>query len=187
MKDKNIRELIQELAGDLAAEYYGKPCEVLEIDEMARTCDVKPYDGTAIIYGVRLQAIEGSEKGVAIVPKKGSGVLVVFISKSRAFVALGEQLDKLIIDCDEVTFNGGDLGGWFKAPDMNVELNKLKARQTAHELALIAFAAAQNTAALSVPLFAPLAVAPAALNASMTALPPNGVFNASLIDDKITH
>lgn len=186
MNDKNIKELIQELAGDPAAEYYGKPCEVLEVDETARTCDVQPYDGTAIIYGVRLQAIEGSEKGLVIVPKIGSGVLVVFISKSRAFVALGEQLDRVLIDCDEVTFNGGELGGWFKAPATNDELNKLKNRITALENALTTFATTQATAAAPTPL-TPLAAGFTALNASMTALPPQGTFDDELIDDKIQH
>ena len=123
--EKNIKELIQELANDPAAEFYATACEVLEVDEQARTCDVKPFDGTAEIYGVRLQAIEGSEKGLVIVPTVGSGVLVCFISKSRAFVALGEQLDKILIDCDEVTFNGGDMGGIYDAPKTNIELNKL--------------------------------------------------------------
>jgi hypothetical protein len=187
MSDKTIKELIQELAGDPAAEYYGKPSEVIEVNESSRTCDVKPYDGTAIIYGVRLQAIEGSKKGVIFVPKIGSGVLVVFITKSRAFVALCEQLDKVVVDCDEVVFNGGDFGGLYKAPKTNIELTKLTTRILALEASVLAFASAQAGVSGGVPLFAPLIPAYTALSSAIAALPPQGAFNDSLIDDKIKH
>lgn len=185
-QDKNIKELIQELAGDPAAEYYSKPCEVVEVDEVARTCDVQPYDGTAIIYGVRLQAIEGSKEGLVIVPKKGSGVLVVFISKYRAFVALNEQLEKILVDVDEFTINGGNFGGLYKAPQANTELNKLKTRLTAIENALKSFATTQTSAATPTPL-TPLVAGFTALNSVMTTLPPQGVFDDELIDNQIKH
>lgn len=185
--EKNIKELIQELAGDPAAELYAKPCKVISVDEDARTCEVEPFDGSAVIYDVRLQAVEGSDKGVVIVPTVGSGVLVVFISKSRAFVALGEQLDRILVDCDEVTFNGGEFGGWFKAPDTNIELNKLTARITALEAVIAAYASAQAGVAGGVPVFAPLIPALTALGSGVAGLPPQGTFNDALIDDKITH
>lgn len=186
-QSKSIRELIQELANDPAAELYSKPCEVIEVDESARTCDVRPYDGTADIYNVRLQASVASETGVVLIPKAGSAVLVTFISKTRAHVALTEQLEKILVDCEEITFNGGEFGGWFKAPDVNAELNKLTTRMQALETALTTFASAQNSAAVGVPVLAPLAAAPAALNAALSVLPPQGTFNDALIDDKITH
>jgi hypothetical protein len=186
-QSKSIRELIQELANDPAAELYSKPCEVIEVDESARTCDVRPYDGTADIYNVRLQASVGSETGVVLIPKTGSAVLVTFISKTRAHVALTEQLEKILIDCEEITFNGGEFGGWFKAPDVNVELNKLTTRMQALETAILTYASAQAGVAGGVPVFAPLVGALSALNASVGALPPQGTFNDALIDDKITH
>jgi hypothetical protein len=187
MKDKNLKELIQELTNDPAAEHYGKPCEVVDVDETARTCDVMPYDGTAMIYGVRLQAIESSAKGVVLIPKKGAGVLIVFISKSRAFVAICEEVDKVLIDCEEVVFNGGANGGTYNALKANIELNKLKARMTALEASIATFGTAQNSAALAVAILVPLAAAPATLAASVGALPPTGTFGAALIDDKIKH
>jgi hypothetical protein len=186
MKDKSVKELIQSLAGDPAAEYYAKPCEVLTVDESARTCDVRPYDGSADIYGVRLQAVEGSDKGVVQIPKSSSAVLVVFISKSRAFVSLCEEVDKVLIDCEEVVYNGGENGGWLIAPDVLDQVNKMKDRMTQLELALTTFASSQASAAASAPL-TPLAAAPAALGVSLAALPPSGLFNDLLIDDKITH
>jgi len=193
MKDKNTKELLQELAGDPAAEYYAKSCKVLEVDEATRTCDVEPYDGTAAVYNVRLQATESGEKGLVLIPVVGSGVLVVFISKSRAFVALSEEVDKIVLVCkdmgvdsDLITYNGGEFGGWFKAPKVNDELNKMKDRMAQLEIALTTFASSQASAAATSPL-TPLAAAPAALGVSIAALPPNGTFNGQLIDDKIKH
>lgn len=183
---KSIRELIAELADDPAAELYSKFCEVVSVDESARTCEVKPYDGTAVIFDVRLQAVVGSEEGVVVVPKAGSGVVVSFISKTRAYVALCEQLERIIVDCEEITYNGGAFGGWYKAPDVNAELNKMKTRITQLETILTTFATTQNTAAAPTPL-TPLAAGFATLNTGLQALPPQGTFDDELIDEKITH
>lgn len=183
--DKNIEELIREIANDPAAEYYAKPCEVLTVDESARTCNVRPYDDTANVYGVRLQALKGSEKGLFLVPTVGSAVLVVFLSKSRAFVALGEQLDKIVIDTELTIWNGGEFGGIFKAPDTLVQLNKLKDRITQLENDLKTFANTQQAAAVGDAI--PLGPGFATLATKINALPPKGEFNNDLIDDKIKH
>jgi hypothetical protein len=66
-------------------EVYAKVCEVIEVNQSEKTIDVKPIDGTAEIFDVRLQA-ESETGGLVLFPKKGSAVLVVFINKNCAAV-----------------------------------------------------------------------------------------------------
>lgn len=77
------------------------------INEPDRTCNVTPIDDTAIIYGVRLQSVIGSTKGLVQIPKNNSKVVVTFINKNAGIVTLCEEVEKILIDTDLVQFNGG--------------------------------------------------------------------------------
>ena len=182
----NIKDLIQNLANE-GGSSSPIPAKVLSVDMVARTCDVQPVDGSADIYDVRLQVSEGNDAGVLIVPLVGSFVLIVFASETLAFVACGEQHEKILIDCDEVTYNGGDLGGLFIAPKTIAELVKTVARIEAIVAALTTFASTQSAAAGPAPL-TPLAAGFATLTSAISALPTGGAYSeVNLIDDKIKH
>jgi hypothetical protein len=75
-------------------EVYAKVCEVLEVDAVEKTVNVKPVDDTAEIYNVRLQA-ESETGGLVLFPKVGSMVLVVFINKNNAAVVNTSEIEKL--------------------------------------------------------------------------------------------
>lgn len=185
-ESKNIKELIQDLAKDKGEEIYSKICKVDSVDESKRTCDASPIDDGAKIFDIRLQSVTSSTKGLVMIPKVDSFIIVTFLGKNTAFVSLFDDVDKILIDCDEITFNQGNFGGWFKAPKVNEEINKLKDRITALESALTSFANTQAGAASPTPL-TPLSAGFSALSSSMTSLPAQGEFNNDLIDDKIKH
>ncbi|HHT9079463.1 hypothetical protein [Flavobacterium psychrophilum] len=93
MIDENVASTIKKLS-ETSDEVYAKVCEVLEINEVEKTVDVKPIDGTAEIFDVRLQA-ESETGGLVLFPKKGSNVLVVFINKNSAAVVNTSEIEKI--------------------------------------------------------------------------------------------
>ena len=95
------------------------------IDTTERTCDVAPIDGTADILGVKLQSIINGTKGFVQIPKANSKVVVTFLNKQTGYVALCEEVDKILITTDLVEFNGGTLDGMVKINDLTTKLNAL--------------------------------------------------------------
>ena len=79
--EPNISGVIKKISKS-SDEVYAKVCEVLEVNMQETTVDVKPIDGTAEIFDVRLQA-ESETGGLVIFPKVGSMVLVVFLNKNN--------------------------------------------------------------------------------------------------------
>jgi hypothetical protein len=119
-----IKDLISKLA-ETGNEIYSLPCEVVSVNTTKRTCTVKPSNGSPLIYKVRLQALEGGAVGVFAKPKAGSSVLVSFLSKNFAFVALTSEIDELLIDTPKTVFNGGQNGGLIKVSDMVATFNSI--------------------------------------------------------------
>lgn len=85
----------------LAAEtvFYG---EVSEVDEAARTCTVVmegiPYEN------VLLYAVKNAElKGLVVIPKTGSRVLVQQLANDRYFVAMFSEVEKVLLTIGENT------------------------------------------------------------------------------------
>ena len=72
-------------------EVYAKVCKVLDVNTYDKTVDVKPIDGTAEIFNVRLQA-ESETGGLVVMPQLGSMVLVVFLNKNNAAVVATSQI-----------------------------------------------------------------------------------------------
>lgn len=90
---------------------------VKAVDEAARTCDVLPIDGSAEIFGVRLNAlleVEGDDKGEYNIPAVNSFVLVTLLDNANAFVSGFSMIDKKIGTIGKVVYsvdknNGIDL------------------------------------------------------------------------------
>ena len=93
----DLRQAIQEIANK-RGELYSKVCAVDSVNEGNRTCAVTPLDGGVAVYGVRLQAVQGSEKGFVALPKVGSNVVVTFINDAAAYVALCGEVDGYIME-----------------------------------------------------------------------------------------
>ena len=86
-------------------EIYSVLAEVIEIDATANTCDLRPIDGSADIFNVRLQAEEDLTEGILILPQKGNTVIATFLDRNRAYIALCSKIEKaqIKIDTSEIT------------------------------------------------------------------------------------
>lgn len=107
--------------------------EVISVDESNMTCDVD-LQTMPDMLDVRLRAvIDASEKGILVVPKKGSHVLVGLIDnrKESAFVCGYSEVDKVRILCDEIELAGSGLGGLIKIKELKKQLDKNNAILTA--------------------------------------------------------
>jgi len=106
----DIAKHIEQLAnkGD---EVYAVACEVLAIDYNEHTCKVKPLNGAAEIFKVRLQSEKNKETGFVIMPVVGSNVVVNFLNKNTAYVSMCSNVDY-------VNLRGDELGGLIKIENL---------------------------------------------------------------------
>lgn len=79
---------------------------VIEVDSVARTCDVKTGEGIDI-YEVRLQAASGNSVGFVIFPTVGSVVLVSVTESGNWYVSAFTGVDKV-----SLKNNQEDLKSW---------------------------------------------------------------------------
>ena len=100
--ENNIPNVIRKISQN-SDEVYAKVAQVLTIDSTNKTVDVKPVDGSAEVFNVRLQA-ESETGGLIIYPKIGSMVLVVFLNKNNAVVVNASAIDAIEVDIRDVSF-----------------------------------------------------------------------------------
>lgn len=100
--------------------------KVKSVDESKMICDVDVTTGPDMIE-VRMRAvIDGTVKGILVVPKIGSYVLVGLINnkKQSAFVCGYSEVDKVRVLCDQIELAGDQFGGLIKIETLKTELNK---------------------------------------------------------------
>lgn len=121
--EPNISGVIKKISKS-SDEVYAKVCEVLEVNTQETTVDVKPIDGTAEIFDVRLQA-ESETGGLVLIPKVGSMVLVVFLNKNNAAVVNTSEIEKFSLVIEPCTLEVDSEG--FLLKKENETLKKLMA------------------------------------------------------------
>jgi phage baseplate assembly protein gpV len=94
---QEIKDLIRKLA-EQQEELYSLVGIVLEVDEAKRVCRVRPLDGSAELFDVRLQSSVSSEIGIVVFPKIDSEVTVTFISKELAYVSQTTEILKILLN-----------------------------------------------------------------------------------------
>ncbi len=99
-------------------EIYSLVCNVDKVNDDG-TIDCTPIrDEDADIFGVRLQAdIDKTAIGLLIKPVVNSNVVVTFIGKNTAYVALYGEIDEILID-------DGKNGGLIKIEELRTQVNK---------------------------------------------------------------
>lgn len=121
------RVQVKQVLAGLATEITDTTCTVIR-------------EGSAPLYGVRLNAIDDNLKSYATVyPADKSNVLVAIIENTqmeavviscseveRVMIKIGEQM--LLMDKDGVVFNDGTNGGLTNTPELKKQLDKLTAR-----------------------------------------------------------
>ena len=63
-----------------------------------------------------------------MIPKEGSFIAVNFFDKSKGFVSLTSELEKIIIDTDLVQYNGGDNGGLINIEGLVDRMNEIESK-----------------------------------------------------------
>jgi hypothetical protein len=96
----NLTKAIKQLAktGD---ELYCMPATVVSVDTTKRTCEVQLLNEGGNITDVNLQAIESGTKGLLLVPKKDSVVMIAFLDKANAIVVLMSEVETYTLSIDK--------------------------------------------------------------------------------------
>lgn len=130
-----IREAIQRIVKD-SEEMYSVVATITSVDEAARTVDIQPIDGSAELFDVKLQANIDGTTGLVQIPTVDSYVVATFLSKDTAFISLCTDVDKILIDTEEITINGGSNGGLININDLITKLNTIENDLNSLKLAL---------------------------------------------------
>ena len=94
---RDIREIFEEIiANQIDREnFYSVLGKAVNVDETTRTCDLESVEGDAGRSGIRLQSVIGEAKGVVLVPKEGSFIIVTFTDNKSGFVSLTSEIEKI--------------------------------------------------------------------------------------------
>lgn len=175
----NIREAIRAL-NDMTI-VYSIQGTVIEVDEAQRTCTVRPVNGDADLYDVRLQATPGvNNVGMLAIPKVNSFVIVTMLNEATGIVSMFSEVERVdLVGSEE------NLQPLVKGESLNDNLDDLtdKIADLANDLATFASTqAAASTGALAplAPGFTTLVTAASALAAAATALKANYANHISL-------
>jgi len=111
---------------------YSNICDgtIISVDETAYTADVQlEIDGEPVYYSVPLSVLIGSVGGFVPVPVIGSDCLITFRdgNKGRPQLLFCNEIDKLLVNCNLVQFNGGANGGMVEVVKLVDRLNKVEA------------------------------------------------------------
>lgn len=95
----DLKQILKQLLKD-NEEIYSLIGTVSKLDESRRVCNVKPTDGSAELFNVRLQTQVAGDEGLVIIPKKDSEVIVTFLSKELAFISSTSKIQKIMLNSD---------------------------------------------------------------------------------------
>lgn len=133
-----IADILKQL-GKNNEEIYSVVCTVIEIDEQKRVISVKPNNNSAEVFDVRLQTVVSGALGLVYFPKMSSEVIITFLSKELAYVALYSEIEK-------VQLNIGDFSLFFDATNANLSSENIDVIATNTEISSDNVTAnAQNT------------------------------------------
>lgn len=106
---------------------YPIQATVKSVDEAEGTIVAEPLQSeNPEIYDVRISATLTPTLGLRVIPKVGSVVFVVMINRETGIVILASELEKILIDTDLVTFNGGANAGLVNVADLVTQLNAIE-------------------------------------------------------------
>lgn len=120
-----IRKSIKELADatDLRFETYA----AIVTSVNGATCNAKRVLDDKIVERVRLNTNVQEEKGLIIVPKVGSDVLITNIDGGASFVSQYSKIEKIELNVDStIIINGGQNGGLVEIGKLEENLEKIK-------------------------------------------------------------
>lgn len=120
-----IEQLIQRVVGRMI-KVINFEAEVKSVDDAKDTCVVMAVDGPEI-PDVKLKSILSDQESKFVVyPKVGSFVTVSILQnmETECYVSQYSEIQKIVLNTDEVIINGGAKGGLVNWPDVQAELDK---------------------------------------------------------------
>jgi hypothetical protein len=140
-----IKEAIRKLVEN-QDEVYSLVAVVDSVDTVSNTCDVSLVSGDAPLFEVRLQAARGLSSGLVVYPVVGSEVLVTFISKEDAYVAVYSEVENVVwtVEGQTLDFNKDGLGVRTSAVSLAKEIGALLDTMDALVDTLLQFQLATN-------------------------------------------
>jgi hypothetical protein len=121
--------MIEELIKSILKRYLkitNFEAKVLSVDKANDTIVVQAEDAPEIT-GVKLKSIISDENSKLIVyPVIGSYVTVSLLHNmdTEAYVTQVSEVDEIITNCTQITYNGGNKGGLVNWPDAKAQLDK---------------------------------------------------------------
>lgn len=113
--------------------FYPIICTVTSVDLDNKSCDVETINGDAPMFDVKIMT--DPDKGMFLVPKVGSNVVVSMLDKDNAFVVMFSELEEILIEVGDqsieiingsIVFNGGNFDGLVKVGPLVQKINKLE-------------------------------------------------------------
>ena len=104
--------------------------KILSVDKVAYTCDVQVGDskGNTTYYNVTLRVLKNAQASIVEIPKVGTACTIYFadghLGRPKLFMV--HETDELQVNCRQVTFNKGQLGGMVKVQDTVTRLNNIE-------------------------------------------------------------
>jgi hypothetical protein len=133
---RNIKEGIQRLAGTFGKDYLSTvDCVVLDVNEQARTCSVKPVTTTAVTEFADVFLSANPNDGFICYPEIGSTIRVAVNNKGDKYVLQFSDLQKLrittgeteiIVQDGEILLGDGSFNGLVKVDVLTTALNNLQ-------------------------------------------------------------
>ena len=126
-KAEEIRLRLKQMASELGPK-VSLLGTVKSVDEEEQTCVIYDDDLEIDFDEVRLRPVLDGTVSLKMVPKVNAWALAIRIEDEGEFmlIAAGEY-DKVILNCDNIVFNGGDNGGMVNWPAVKTELDKTNA------------------------------------------------------------
>lgn len=98
--------------------------------ETQYVCDVQltASDGQPVFKSVPLRVLIGAGASFVEIPELNSNCLMCFRdgNSGRPQILMIDKVLKILVNCNEVIFNGGELGGMVKVIELTAKLNKVE-------------------------------------------------------------
>lgn len=126
---QSIQDAIRKLANTYARDFVTlTECEVLEVDEDSRTCNVKTIDGDSELEIPNVLLMAEPNDGMLLIPAIGSIIKIENTNGTEPVVIQFGELDKVVLFCDtKIQFNEGEFGG---IPKIDYLFERMQAQET---------------------------------------------------------
>lgn len=100
------------------------------VDKVAFTCNVSIGDSTnsATYFNVPLRVLTNQQASIVEIPKIGTNCIICFIQGNLGRPKLFEihESETIYINCNDIIYHGGKLGGMVKVDDLVSKLNAIE-------------------------------------------------------------